>query len=44
MLKRLQMDYIDIVFSHRPHDDTPMEETVRGMIKNPTKQLHDKHQ
>ena len=33
MLKRLQMDYIDIVFCHRPDDDTPMEETVRAMNK-----------
>lgn len=29
ILKRLQVDYLDIVFCHRPDDDTPMEETVR---------------
>ena len=33
MLERLQMDYVDIVFCHRPDDDTPMEETVRAMNK-----------
>ena len=31
ILKRLQMDYLDVVFLHRPDDDTPMEETVRAM-------------
>lgn len=31
ILKRLQMDYLDVVFCHRPDDDTPMEETVRAM-------------
>lgn len=30
-LKRLQLDYVDIVFCHRPDPDTPMEETVRAM-------------
>jgi len=30
-LARLQMDYVDIVFCHRPDPDTPMEETVRAM-------------
>lgn len=29
-LKRLDMDYVDIVFAHRPDPDTPMEETVRA--------------
>lgn len=33
ILKRLQMEYLDIVFCHRPDDDTPMEETVRAMNK-----------
>ena len=30
-LKRLQLDYIDLVFCHRPDSDTPIEETVRAM-------------
>jgi voltage-dependent potassium channel beta subunit len=30
-LERLQMDYVDLVFCHRPDIDTPMEETVRAM-------------
>ena len=30
-LKRLQTDYVDVVFCHRPDNDTPMEETVRAM-------------
>lgn len=29
-LKRLQMDYVDVVFSHRPDFDTPLEETCRA--------------
>jgi len=29
-LKRLQLDYVDIVFAHRPDDYTPIEETVRA--------------
>ncbi|OZJ04847.1 hypothetical protein BZG36_02617 [Bifiguratus adelaidae] len=29
-LKRLEMDYVDIVFAHRPDPETPMEETVRA--------------
>lgn len=29
-LKRLQLDYVDIVFAHRPDTTTPMEETVRA--------------
>lgn len=29
-LKRLQMDYVDIIFAHRPDYHTPMEEIVRG--------------
>ncbi len=30
-LKRLQMDYVDLVFCHRPDRNTPIEETVRAM-------------
>jgi len=30
-LKRLQMDYVDLIFCHRPDKDTPVEETVRAM-------------
>lgn len=30
-LKRLQLDYVDIVFAHRPDPNTPIEETVWGM-------------
>lgn len=30
-LKRLQLDYVDIVFCHRPDYDTPLEETCRAM-------------
>ncbi len=30
-LKRLQMDYVDLLFCHRPDPDTPIEETVRAM-------------
>jgi voltage-dependent potassium channel beta subunit len=30
-LKRLQMDYVDLLFCHRPDPDTPVEETVRAM-------------
>jgi aryl-alcohol dehydrogenase-like predicted oxidoreductase len=29
-LKRLQLDYVDIIFAHRPDYQTPMEEIVRG--------------
>jgi len=29
-LKRLQLDYVDIIFAHRPDLGTPMEEIVRG--------------
>ena len=32
-LKRLQLDYVDVVFCHRPDPLTPMEEVVRGMSK-----------
>jgi voltage-dependent potassium channel beta subunit len=30
-LERLQMDYVDLIFCHRPDKDTPIEETVRAM-------------
>jgi len=30
-LKRLQLDYVDLLFCHRPDGNTPMEETVRAM-------------
>jgi len=29
-LQRLQLDYVDIVFAHRPDSQTPLEETVRA--------------
>ncbi len=30
-LRRLQLDYVDLLFCHRPDPDTPVEETVRAM-------------
>lgn len=30
-LKRLQMDYVDLLFCHRPDKETPIEETVWAM-------------
>eukprot|EP01147_Barroeca_monosierra_P004989 gene4989-6938_t len=30
-LKRLQLDYVDVIFCHRPDYVTPIEETVRAM-------------
>lgn len=30
-LKRLQLEYVDVVFCHRPDINTPMEETCRAM-------------
>ena len=30
-LKRLQLDYVDLMFCHRPDPLTPIEETVRAM-------------
>ena len=30
-LKRLQLDYVDVLFCHRPDFDTPLEETCRAM-------------
>jgi len=29
-LKRLQLDYVDVVFAHRYDKDTPLEETCRA--------------
>jgi aryl-alcohol dehydrogenase-like predicted oxidoreductase len=29
-LKRLQLDYVDVVFAHRPDLETPLEETCRA--------------
>ena len=29
-LKRLQVDYVDVLFAHRPDFDTPLEEQVRA--------------
>eukprot|EP00347_Sterkiella_histriomuscorum_P013781 403363388 len=30
-LKRLQVDYVDVIFCHRPDYETPLEETVRAL-------------
>ena len=30
-LQRMQLDYVDLVFCHRPDYETPIEETVRAM-------------
>ncbi|XP_019180726.1 PREDICTED: probable voltage-gated potassium channel subunit beta isoform X2 [Ipomoea nil] len=30
-LKRLDMDYVDLIYCHRPDTSTPIEETVRAM-------------
>lgn len=30
-LKRLRLDYVDLIFCHRPDTFTPIEETVRAM-------------
>ena len=30
-LRRLQLDYLDLLFCHRPDPNTPIEETVRAM-------------
>jgi voltage-dependent potassium channel beta subunit len=30
-LARLQLDYVDLVYCHRPDPDTPLEETVQAM-------------
>jgi L-glyceraldehyde 3-phosphate reductase len=31
-LKRLDLDYVDIFYSHRPDPDTPLEETVGALV------------
>ncbi len=30
-LKRMQLDYVDIFYSHRPDPDTPLEETMQAL-------------
>ena len=30
-LKRMQLDYVDVIFCHRPDYDTPLEETCRAL-------------
>ena len=30
-LRRLQLEYVDFIFAHRPDPETPIEETVRAM-------------
>ena len=30
-LQRMEMDYVDLLFAHRPDPETPIEETVRAM-------------
>ncbi len=30
-LRRLQLEYVDLIFCHRPDPETPIEETVRAM-------------
>jgi len=30
-LERLDLEYVDVIFCHRPDDDTPLEETVQAM-------------
>ena len=30
-MKRLQLDYVEVIFCHRPDSDTPIEETVKAM-------------
>jgi voltage-dependent potassium channel beta subunit len=32
-MKRLQVDYLDLFFCHRPDPETPIEETVRAMTE-----------
>ena len=31
-LKRLQLDYVDIFYSHRPDPQTPLEETMQALV------------
>ena len=30
-LERMELEYVDVIFCHRPDPTTPIEETVRGM-------------
>jgi aryl-alcohol dehydrogenase-like predicted oxidoreductase len=30
-LKRLQVDYVDVIYCHRPDNETPLEETLKAM-------------
>jgi len=41
-LKRLQLDYVDLIYCHRPDRNTPIEETVRAMnyLINPGKAFY----
>jgi L-glyceraldehyde 3-phosphate reductase len=32
-LKRMQLDYVDIFYSHRPDPETPLEETVGALVQ-----------
>ena len=32
-LKRLRLDYVDIFYSHRPDEDTPLEETMGALVQ-----------
>ncbi len=32
-LKRLNVDYVDLLMAHQPDEDVPLEETLRGMIE-----------
>lgn len=32
-LKRMQLDYVDILYSHRPDPDTPLEETMDALAQ-----------
>ena len=31
-LKRMQLDYVDIFYSHRPDPETPLEETMQALV------------
>ena len=33
-LKRMQVDYVDIFYHHRPDPNTPLEETMAALIKS----------
>ena len=34
-LERLNLEYVDVVFCHRPDPTTPIEETVRASLSTP---------